>query len=196
MRLFFFGSLMDGELMRVVLDRDIGDLQFTEAELLGYERRRAKGESFPIVVPTPGGRVEGRLVEGLTARDVACIQWYESDDYRLAPCLVGIGDRRHEAHLFLANQRLEDEGLPWHFHQWAATEKPMCLALAAEIMSYHGKISPAELTQRWEEMKLQAALRFQGAEAAAAMGVGTAAGGEVVVPLLRAKRRAAGGRRR
>ena len=71
MRLFFFGSLMDADLLRLVLDREIEEIEHAAAEILGYERRRAKNESFPIIVPTPGGRVEGRLVTGLTAADVA-----------------------------------------------------------------------------------------------------------------------------
>lgn len=179
MRVFFFGSLMDKELVRLVLDREIGDLHFTSAELLGYERRRAKNESFPIIVPTPGGRVEGVLVEGLTAADVERIRWYESDDYALRPCLVGIEERRHEAHVFLATESLEPEATGWDFDHWARTEKPMCIALATEIMAQYGQIGPDELVRRWPEMKARAAARFFG---------------EPVVELR--TRRRAGGRRR
>lgn len=179
MRLFFFGSLMDPDLVRLVLDREIADVTFTPAALLGYERLRAKNESFPIIMPTPGGRVEGMLVGGLTADDVLRIRWYESDDYALQPCLVGIGDRRHEAHVFLATETLEAEDIAWDFAHWAATEKPMCIALATEIMAQYGQISSVELTRRWSEMKARATARFVG---------------EPVVE-LRARRRA-GGRRR
>jgi len=179
MRVFFFGSLMDTDLVRLVLDRAIEDLLFTSAELLGYERRRAKNESFPIIVPTPGGRVEGVLVEGLTAADVERIRWYESDDYALRPCLVGIEERRHEAHVFLATETLEPEATAWDFDHWVGTEKPMCIALETEIMAQYGQISPPELVRRWPEMKARATARFFG---------------EPVVE-LRARRRA-GGRRR
>jgi Gamma-glutamyl cyclotransferase, AIG2-like len=180
MRVFFFGSLIDTDLVRLVLDREIDDLVFTAAELLGYERRRAKNESFPIIVPTPGGRVEGQLVEGLTAADVERIRWYESDDYALHPCLVGIEERRHEAHVFLATETLEPEDAHWDFDHWAKTEKPMCIALATEIMAQYGQISAEELVRRWPEMKARAMARFFG---------------EPVVE-LRARRRASGGRRR
>ncbi|MFZ5789326.1 MAG: gamma-glutamylcyclotransferase family protein [Pseudomonadota bacterium] len=156
MRLFFFGSLMDGDLLRLVLDREIDDIEHAAAEILGYERRRAKNESFPIIVPTPGGRVEGRLVTGLTATDVARIQWYESDDYALKPCLVKVGELRREAHVFLATESLEDEGVAWDFEHWVRIEKPMCLTLAREIMSHFGKISGAELVRRWPDMKARA----------------------------------------
>ena len=44
MRLFFFGSLMDADLLRLVLDRDTSDIGHLPAEILGYERRRAKNE--------------------------------------------------------------------------------------------------------------------------------------------------------
>lgn len=179
MRVFFFGSLMDTDLVRLVLDREIEDLLFTSAELLGYERRRAKNESFPIIVPTPGGRVEGVLVEGLTSTDVERIRWYESDDYALRPCLVGIEERRHEAHVFLATETLEPEETAWDFDHWVATEKPMCMALATEIMAQYGQINSTELVRRWPEMKARAAARFFG---------------EPVVELR--SRRRAGGRRR
>jgi hypothetical protein len=179
MRVFFFGSLMDRDLVRLVLDREIEDLVFTAAELLGYERRRAKEESFPIIVPTPGGRVDGLLVEGLTITDVERIRWYESDDYDLRPCLVGIEERRHEAHVFLATETLEPEQTEWDFEHWVRTEKSMCIALATEIMAQYGQISSEELVRRWPEMKARATARFFG---------------EPVVE-LRARRRA-GGRRR
>jgi hypothetical protein len=166
MRLFFFGSLMDADLLRLVLDRNTGDIAHAPAEILGYERRRAKNESFPIIVPTPGGRVEGRLVTGLTAEDVARIQWYESDDYALRPCLVKAGDARHDAHVFLATASLQDEGIAWDFDHWVAVEKPMCLSLAREIMNHYGVISPAELVERWPAMKARAMAQHFGEPAA------------------------------
>jgi hypothetical protein len=156
MRLFFFGSLMDADLLRLVLNRDTSDIAHAPAEILGYERRRAKNESFPIIVPTPGGKVEGRLVTGFTAEDVARIQWYESDDYALRPCVVKAGAVRHDAYVFLATASLQDEGLAWEFDHWVAVEKPMCLSLAQEIMSHYGSISPAELVERWPAMKARA----------------------------------------
>lgn len=178
MRLFFFGSLMDADLLRLVLDREIDDVEHATAEILGYERRRAKNESFPIIVPTPGGRVEGRLVTGLTSAEVARIQWYESDDYALRPCLVKVGELRREAHVFLATETLEDEGIAWDFEQWVRIEKPMCLTLAREIMSQYGVISGAELVRRWPEMKARAMARHFGE------------------PVAQPVRRRAGGRRR
>jgi len=178
MRLFFFGSLMDGDLLRLVLDRDTSDIEHAAAEILGYERRRAKNESFPIIVPTPGGRVEGRLVTGLTAEDVARIQWYESDDYALKACVVKAGEARHDAYVFQATASLEDEGIAWEFDHWVAVEKPMCLSLAQEIMSHYGAISSTELVARWPEMKARAMAQHFGE------------------PVAQPVRRRAGGRRR
>lgn len=161
MRLFFFGSLMDMELLALVTGRAVDDLEVAGAALHGFVRRRARGESFPIVVPHPGGRVAGALVTGLTAADVDRIQYFEGSDYALQCFGVELSDERVEALVFVPTARLEPEAAEWDFDSWSRQERAMCIALAEELMSHHGRLGAAEIDALWPEMKARVARRFR-----------------------------------
>ena len=161
MRLFFFGSLMDLDLLALVIGRPVSGLSTSEAALHGFERRRAAGESFPIIVPHPGGRVDGVLVEGLTETDLDRIQFFEGSDYALHPFTVECAAERIEVHVFLPTARLEPEAAAWDFGTWVETERAMCFALAEELMSHYGGRSIAEIDVLWPEMKTQTLRRFR-----------------------------------
>jgi Gamma-glutamyl cyclotransferase, AIG2-like len=161
MRLFFFGSLMDLELLALVIGRPVDDLSTEAATLHGFERRRAVGESFPIIVPHPGGRIDGLLVDGLTAVDLDRIQFFEGSDYALHPFTVECAAERVDVQVFLPTARLEAEPSAWDFAAWAETERAMCFALAEELMSHYGGLSIAEIDVLWPEMKTKAQQRFR-----------------------------------
>ena len=154
MRLFFFGSLMDRDFLAVVLGRDAGDLPLVPARLHGFARRRARGETFPVLVPSPGGSVEGLVAQGFTPEDIARLSYYETPDYALHPFPVETAEGRLEAHVFLATARLEAEETPWDFAHWAATEKPLGLLLATALMAhYEAGTSLVEIERLWPAMK-------------------------------------------
>jgi len=161
MRLFFFGSLMDLELLVLVAGRPVDRLSTAAAVLHGFERRRAVGESFPLIVPHPGGRVDGMLVEGLTETDIDRIQFFEGSDYALHPFAVECAAERIDVHVFLPTARLEPEEAAWDFGAWIETERAMCIALAEELMSHYGGRSIAEIDVLWPEMKTVALRRFR-----------------------------------
>ena len=161
MRLFFFGSLMDLDLLALVIGRPVDDLATAEAALHGFERRRAVGESFPVIVPHPGGWVDGLLVDGLTAADLDRIQFFEGSDYALHPFAVACAAQRIEVQVSLPTARLEAEPSAWDFAAWAETERAMCFALAEELMAQYGGLSIAEIDVLWPEMKVRAERRFR-----------------------------------
>lgn len=161
MRLFFFGSLMDMELLALVIGRAADELDVASAALHGFARRRARGESFPIVVPHPGGRIVGALVTGLTADDVDRIQYFEGSDYALQSYAVERSGERIEAQVFVPTARLEPETAEWDYDSWVRQERAICFALAEELMSHYGRLGPAEIDELWPEMKARAARRFR-----------------------------------
>jgi hypothetical protein len=161
MKLFFFGSLMDMDLLALVIGRPVGSLSAAEAILHGFERRRAVGESFPIIVPYPGGRVDGLMVEGLAEADLDRIQYFEGSDYALHPFTVECAAERIEVHVYLPAARLEPEAAAWDFAGWVETERAMCFALAEELMSHYGGSSIAEIDVLWPEMKTRTLRRFR-----------------------------------
>lgn len=88
MRFFFYGTLLDRDVTALVLGRRLPPQAFMPAILSGHARRKAKGASYPVVVPDPHGEVAGAVVGGLSPRDVACLAAYEGPGYRIVPLRV------------------------------------------------------------------------------------------------------------
>ncbi len=65
MRLFFFGLLRDSDVLELVTGRPWAADRFTGAWLAGARLIHLRGETFPMLVAAPGGRVSGVVVEGL-----------------------------------------------------------------------------------------------------------------------------------
>lgn len=90
MRFFFYGTLLDRDVIALVLGRRLPPAAFASAVLPGHVRRRVEGASYPIAVPDRKGEVAGAVVGGLSARDVARLATYEGPRYRIAPLKVRI----------------------------------------------------------------------------------------------------------
>jgi hypothetical protein len=88
---FFYGTLLDHDVMALVIGRRLPPSAFVPAVLKGHARRRAKGVSYPILLRDPGGEVEGVVVGGLTQRDVERLSVFEGPRYRIAPLRVAVG---------------------------------------------------------------------------------------------------------
>jgi hypothetical protein len=166
MRLFFFGTLMDPDLFALVIGRPLAGFATRPAALVGLQRRKVKGESYPILAPQPDGHVDGLLVEGFTDAEMDRIRFFESDDYTLQPVTVALADgSRTEAQIYASAGVLEDAGEPWHLEAWQATEKPRTLMHHEAYMSLYGRMSSQEAASRWPEVKAQADRRYAEARA-------------------------------
>jgi hypothetical protein len=97
---FFYGTLLDHDVMALVIGRRLPPSAFVPARLKGHVRRRAKGVSYPIVQRDPGGEVEGVVVSGLTKRDVERLSAFEGPRYRVAPLKVTIGRKLRTVSVF------------------------------------------------------------------------------------------------
>lgn len=105
MRFFFYGTLLDHDVMALVIGRRLPPSAFVPAHLRGHARRRAKGVSYPILVRDPGGEVEGVVVGGLTARDVQRLVAYEGPNYRVAPLKVKVAGSLTTVSVFEPKER-------------------------------------------------------------------------------------------
>lgn len=155
--MFVFGSLMDTDLLALVLDRDPADVRLSDASIRGFIRRRVAGEFYPALVPVPDGTVQGRLVEGLTHSDLDRVHFYEGDVYELAPVTAVTADgRRVTAQVFLDTGALKVSREGWDFHTWLMHEKHEALKLTRALMRHYGRISLREVEGMWNEIKDQA----------------------------------------
>src|SRR5262245_16383987 len=101
MRFFFYGTLLDRDVMALVLGRRLPPAAYAAAVLRGHARRRAKGASYPTLMRDPAAYVPGAVVGGLSSRDVARLSAFEGPGYRIAPpagtdgsrCDDGVGVR-------------------------------------------------------------------------------------------------------
>jgi hypothetical protein len=162
MQFFVYGSLMDRELLEL---RATDGLRMEAATLHDFDCRRVCGESFPVLVPRTGGRVEGVLVSDLTAADIARLQFYEASDYEgsdyaLTTLAVECRGERVAAQVFMPTFRLPVDETTWDFATWAVAERDLFVVLVEERMSRYGRLTAAENNALWPEMKARIFARF------------------------------------
>lgn len=102
-RLFVYGSLLFPEILEVVAGER---LELAEAELEHFARLKLRDRVYPAIVPRPGSRVAGRVVDGVTPAGLARIDAFESDFYARLPVELRSGSRclRAEAYVLRPDQ--------------------------------------------------------------------------------------------
>jgi hypothetical protein len=123
-RFFFYGTLLDHDVMALVIGRRLPPSAFMPATLKGHVRRRAKGVSYPILVREPGGEVEGVVVGGLTRRDVERLSAYEGPRYRIAPLKVRVDGSLKMVSVFEpVEHRFQPVDGAWNLALWQGRHK-------------------------------------------------------------------------
>lgn len=165
MQWFFFGSLMDPDVLATVLNRRLPDDQRIPATLHGYTRVTVKAESYPALRPEPGGRVEGIFVEQLSEDEGKRICFFEGEEFHLEehPLELANGEYRH-AVAFMLNENYSTEPHHWDLGHWRAIYKQGFLDMTAEWMRYYGDPSNpdfATLDSQWVAARDQLHQRLQ-----------------------------------
>lgn len=128
--LFFFGTLVDPDILGLVIGRSVEPGELEPSRLPGFRRVRVQGASYPMLVPDPAGLVEGRLWRGGTAEERARLDAYEGPGYRLE--LVRVETRSGERVAALVYQAVPGALRPtdeaWELAAWQARFKPLYLA--------------------------------------------------------------------
>lgn len=127
--LFFFGTLMDRDVLAHVLSRPVDPDELMPASLAGFRRLGCRAGSYPVLVPGHGTLVEGLLLRRASRRDIARINHYESEEYEVELRLVATAEGHWPAWLFRALDHLEDDGIPWALASWQARHKAGFFAL-------------------------------------------------------------------
>ena len=81
MVLFVYGSLMAEEVLKILLSGRVPKM--TPAVLANYARHPVAGACFPAIVARAGASVEGRLLDGLSARDLSALDYFEDEEYEV-----------------------------------------------------------------------------------------------------------------
>jgi hypothetical protein len=131
MDLFFYGTLMDRDVLGGVVGRPFAQDRLNPATLAGWRRARALGQPYPIVLADPAGTVEGVVVDRLGPADVERLCRYEGDGYDLVPTEVTQEGQKRRVHFFRPGAAFKPDPRPWDFAQWVAEEKAAFLVRIA-----------------------------------------------------------------
>jgi CBS domain-containing protein len=136
MRFFFYGVLLDYDVMALVIGRRLPPSAFVPARARGHVRRRARGVSYPILVRDPGGQVEGVIVGGLTRRDVERLSAFEGPRYRIGPLKVRVAGRLETVSVFEPKERsFQAVDRAWNLTLWQGRHKRPFVARLRRALS-------------------------------------------------------------
>jgi hypothetical protein len=135
MTYFFFGTLMDRDVLATVLDRPVADGELSRAWLPGYQRVRAAIAPYPVLVPALGAVVEGAVFSPRDHRDDVRIRHFEAGEYVERWRVAHLpGGRRLATRVFHALEVMGRTDEPWHLTDWAREHKGVFLEQCQEWM--------------------------------------------------------------
>lgn len=158
--LFFFGTLRDEDVLRIVLGSGFEHTVMQPGHLNQYRLELVQDEDFPMLVDDENGYVEGVVVSHLTESDLDRINYFEDIDYVLQPFEIQCGTVTETAHVYVATDEIQPSGIPWHYEQWSQADRVYMRLLAEEHMSYYGTVPADEVDNFWDETKARADKRF------------------------------------
>ncbi len=128
MRLFFYGTLRDPDVRRLVLGDGADGLAAWPAVLPGFRTCSARRGEFPVLLRRTGGRARGELVEGLGHGDLLRLFHFEGPDYLPARHLAIDGDgRRLDAWVLIPDGTHPASDKTWRLRHWQLYRKPRVL---------------------------------------------------------------------
>ncbi|MEQ8331867.1 gamma-glutamylcyclotransferase family protein [Nisaea sp.] len=145
---FFYGTLMDPDVLGIVLGHDPGPLT-TAATLSGFARVRVEREPYPALVEAPGLHVEGLLMRNYAPQDDARIRYFEDFDFTIEHCSVEIGTGPETALYCGAVRNIAPTDIPWSYADWVREEKARFLKVAEIYMTGFGRLDPEAADRLW-----------------------------------------------
>jgi len=136
---FFYGTLVDAEIRRLVLGREVPDAAMRAALLPEHRRYSVQGQPYPATVPEAGATTDGVIMSGASLQDAAILSCFEGQDYdavarRVTIPKIGAAsvDELLEptAWVFIASERVARDRGEWSIDDWRAEHKPAFLAIA------------------------------------------------------------------
>ncbi|CAN0443597.1 unnamed protein product [Discosporangium mesarthrocarpum] len=120
---FFYGTLIDADVRAAVLDKFTDNGSVAPAQLEGWRRVGLHGRSYPVIVPSPDGTVDG-IAASFAAGDEAPVterlKSFEGVEYIMAAVTLTSGDT---ASVFVGSRRCHPTGRAWSFSNWERRHK-------------------------------------------------------------------------
>ena len=161
--LFFYGTLCHRPLLDLVLG-DTSHLTITAATLPDHAVHWVKDQSFPVIVPASGQSADGLLVSGLSAENIARLDFYEGGyDYYLRPVELRVGDTVQSAQVYFTAEGRWPIGTPWDLAEWKNDWAAAILIAATEMMQDFGKQKASDVARRYPQILQRAMSRLRAA---------------------------------
>lgn len=127
---FFYGTLMDSDVLAMVTGRPRRSLKVSHAKAEGWRPVQAHGATYPFLVNDPSCRTEGIVVAGVTHRELQRLRRYEGKAYIVGRLIVDVeGLGNVAARVFLPRSgNVSLCGIPWSFETWQRCHKRACMA--------------------------------------------------------------------
>lgn len=123
MRFFFYGSLMDADVRRLVMKKD-APATAEPASVKGWRRVNLVGVTYPGIMRDAKGSVEGVLVRGLGAAARKRLLGYEGPEYDLIEVeVIDESGGLRRAGMFVPNKALTPATGRWDFALWQRRHK-------------------------------------------------------------------------
>lgn len=159
--LFFYGSLRDQDLLRIVLGDDDARITMNDATLADHAVHWAEGQSFPMVVQAQGHTAKGLVAFGLTRDDIERLNFYEGGfDYDLRAISVETSEGAVAAEIYWPPEQGLKAGATWRLRDWQLDWGAISREAAKEAMSYFGQIDAATLQLRFNMIRARASSRL------------------------------------
>ena len=130
---FFYGTLMDRDLLSAVLGRRVWPHVLAPVVLRGYRCRSVHGASYPIVQRQRDASISGVILDGVGTVEQARLSAYEGDRYELVQALAEL-PRRHCKRVFIFAPRRGAyvvSNRSWSFAGWRLRHKKSVMMAVA-----------------------------------------------------------------
>ena len=126
--LFFYGTLMDAEVRRHLMGRDV---PVEAACIKGFRAVPVAGKHYPVLVPNGGCKVEGVLARNIDRQQLARLIAYEGPGYCLeTQSVIAAGGVPIQARVFMPRAGVPaDMKRDWDFKCWQKRWKRKLLNL-------------------------------------------------------------------
>jgi hypothetical protein len=130
---FFYGTLMDRDLLSAVLGRRVWPHVLAPAVLRGYRRRSVLGASYPIVQQQRDASIRGVILDRVGTVQQARLSAYEGDGYEMVQALAEPPLRRCRRVFLFAPRRgaYVVSNRPWTFVGWGLRHKRSAMMAVA-----------------------------------------------------------------
>lgn len=136
---FFYGTLLDPDVRRLVLGRELEPASLRAASLANHRVACARGKTYPILAAKRGVKARGLVASHLSDQEAARLFHYEDAGYKTVEIELDVFDGRATAWAFLPGPRMAALPADWCYEGWRRRHKAKVMpGIAAWMADFPG----------------------------------------------------------